>query len=93
MNLDELWRSLLDEPITYRQLDYWLRTYPHLFTAPAAGVGSGYHRKFTDTDLARLRRIARLVDAGLKPAAAASIAAGEGQYQRLSAHVLVRVTA
>lgn len=79
------------EPMTYRQMQFWISRFPELFS-DKANPGTGYARELTWTDIERLRRMARLVDAGLRPAAAARAAVGDG-YHRLSAHVVLRVSA
>lgn len=84
-----------DERITYRQADYWLHRFPHLFSALATGSGTGRARHFQATDVVVLRGMARLVHAGLTPTAAARVIAdGEGLHEvALSEHVVVRVIA
>ncbi|HEY1117707.1 MAG TPA: MerR family transcriptional regulator [Acidimicrobiales bacterium] len=58
-------QELVDEGrITYRQADYWTRT-GLLVPLEAALPGSGYMRRFPERELARVRVIHALLDAGL----------------------------
>lgn len=53
--------------ISYRQLDYWARTgllVPSL-TPDGMGVGSGHKRRYSARDVAILRLIKEMLDAGI----------------------------
>jgi hypothetical protein len=69
---EELVKSLTG--VTYRQLDHWCRKG---YLRPDGGVGSGTVRVFSDEESAVAQVMARLVVAGLLPAAAARVARGE----------------
>lgn len=58
--------ELLDETgLTYRQADYWCRT--GLITPMEhATPGSGFLRRFTNTEVTRARTIRQLLDAGIE---------------------------
>lgn len=50
--------------ITYRQLDYWARTDLVRPSISGEGLGSGYRRRYSDEDVATLRLVKELLDAG-----------------------------
>lgn len=80
------------EQITYRQIDYWLRKHPELFTAAAVGGGTGRDRRYTDADLAVFVQLGRLTHAGMTLAAAARVAGHSEASEvvvRLSKHVVI----
>lgn len=55
---------IADTGITYRQLDYWTRT--GLITPlDATRPGSGHLHRFTDHELAKVRTVRSLLDAGV----------------------------
>lgn len=59
-----------DVNATYRQLDYWIRRgWLH-----PLGTGSGNRRQWPETERRAARIMARCVNAGLTPEAAASVA-------------------
>lgn len=58
--------------ITYRQLDYWVRQ-GYIKPKPGA-TGTGHTRDFSDHEIAVAARMARLIDRGFTPKAAARIA-------------------
>lgn len=81
--------QLSSEPITYRQLDHWVR---RGYLRPTGGTcGSGYMRDWTDAEIRVARRMGRLVAAGFRTAAAAGIARHGDSYLRLSPHVVIRL--
>lgn len=84
---------LRSEPITYRQLDYWIRRFPDLFSNDAQDVGTGVRRDLTHRDIDRLRTMARLTAVGIRLDVAAQLAADGGGYHRLSPHIVMRVSA
>lgn len=72
--------------LTYRQLDSWC-TKGYL-RPDIQSPGSGYARDFDHTEFAVAERMARLVAAGVLPAAAAVIARGRSE---LAPGITVRV--
>jgi DNA-binding transcriptional MerR regulator len=80
--------------ISYRQLDFWVRTgiIPQPSIAP--GTGTGTQRLFSRTDITRMATISALLDAGLSVQVAARMAANLGKSTtRLSqTHGLVTVS-
>ncbi len=76
-------------PATYRQVDNWVRVgYLH----PKHGVGSGNRREWTREELRVLRVMARLVKAGLQPAAAAKAARSGALIMELAPGVRLAVS-
>lgn len=70
-------RALIDAGLTARQVDYWTRRgYLHPDTP---SPGSGHWRNWSTAELTVGRRMARLVKAGLTPAAAHRVARGEAE--------------
>lgn len=91
-NSSDLAALMLRERITYRQADYWIRSYPHLFSDRAKGSGTGCSRRYEASDLAVFTRMGRLTRAGLTVGAAARVAADPLNVVRLSDHVVVEVS-
>lgn len=85
---------LTGEPISYRQMQHWITRFPDRFSASARPGRSGVRRALTVHDVTTLVRMARLVDAGFRPDAAARIPHdSDDGYIRLTPHVVVRVSA
>lgn len=82
--------ALAREPITYRQLQFWISRFPELFS-DNANPGTGYTRSLTRTDVERLRLMAQLVEVGFTPAAAAKVAALGPGRQQLSRHIVLEL--
>ncbi len=75
-------------PATYRQIDHWVRAG---YLRPQGGIGTGNPREWTREELRVFRRMARLVNAGLQPAAAAK-AARAGALPQLAPGVHLLIT-
>lgn len=81
------------EPISYRQMQHWITRFPDRFSETANPGRSGVRRELTVHDVTVLRRMARLVDAGFRPDAAARLPDdSDSGYYRLTPHVVVRVS-
>jgi hypothetical protein len=80
------------EPISYRQMQHWITRFPDRFSASAKPGRSGVRRELTVHDVAVLLRMARLVEAGFRPDAAARLTDNDGRYFRLTPHVVVGVS-
>lgn len=80
------------EPITYRQMDYWITRFPEQFSESAKPGRSGIDRALTLHDVVVLRRMARLVDAGFRVDAAARLPDSDGGGYQLTPHVFVWVS-
>jgi hypothetical protein len=65
---------LRDAGITYRQLDLWTRRGWVIPSREGEGEGPGYRRIWSEPERRIVRVMARLVRAGIGPAAAAGIA-------------------
>jgi hypothetical protein len=77
MNDDTVYGAtvLQEAGITYRQLDHWCRAG---FARPVNdGPGIGHARRFTRVELRRIVCMGRLVNAGMRPDAAYTIAQGD----------------
>lgn len=57
--------------VSYRQLDYWVRKG---YLQPRHNGGTGHYREFIGDELMAAHRMARLVNVGFTPDAAARIA-------------------
>lgn len=78
----------LPRNLTYRQVDYWITSYPALFTA---GCTQTRTRHFAQSDVEALTVMGRLVDAGLTVQAAAAFAARRTRTGPLSPYVTITV--
>lgn len=81
---------LCGEPISYRQMDYWISRFPERFSGGANPGRSGVRRELDVHDVLVLRRMARLVEAGFRPGAAARLP--DSGYYRPTPYVVVRVS-
>jgi len=61
--------------VTWRQIDHWARR-GYLSVEPRPGDGPGHHRWFSPEEAQIIRRMGRLVAAGLSPRAASRAARG-----------------
>ncbi len=76
-------------PATYRQIDHWVRAgYLH----PQHSRGTGNPREWTREEMRVLRVMARLVKAGLQPAAAAKAARSGALITELAPGVRLAVS-
>lgn len=90
MRLDE---ALRVSGVTYRQLDYWIRTGRINIDQPLPG--SGCRRDYPATEMAIAARMRKLLDGGLSLAAATQVARDfEEPYkpERITAGVYVYLT-